>query len=311
MNLQAYALTVVLLYSIHALVATGVNLVAGYGGRLTLAHGAIFGAGAYAYALVTLAMPLGGWLVGLGLAIVIGAVLTLPLSLMERRLRGDFFVIATLALQALVLAAFKNWHTSGVPVGTWVNLTNGMAGIPGVPRPEWAASLAGLALLSVVVAALLVWACAILVGAPWGRLLRASRDDRLVAEGLGKPVLRVRMQAFALSGALAALGGGLYAAYASYVSPDVGSLDQSVMFLTMVLVGGAGTVRGPLIGAGVLLGIQEGLRLFRVAELLRDLSPVVPTSLTDANLQALVYGLLLLLLIRTRPQGIAGDRLAV
>lgn len=305
-----YGLTLLVSYSIYLTVAVGLNLVAGYCGRLTLAQGALYGVGAYVYALVALTgHPALSPYLGLAAAVSVGAVLSLALSLPERRLRGDFFIIASLALQSILLGALKNWQAPGEPVGTWRNLTNGTVGISGVPRPEpFGASLLPFAMLASAIALLAVLVVAALVHSPLGRLIRASRDDRLVAEGLGKPVLRARVQAFAVSGATAAAGGAVYAAYASYVSPDLGSIDVSVLFLSMVLIGGLGTMKGPVVGAAVVLMLEEGLRLLRIADFLKGkLAFLSQTTFTDANLQLLIYGLLLLLLLRVRPQGIAGD----
>lgn len=310
MNWANYGLTLVVSCSIYLIVGMGLNLLAGYCGRLTLAHGALYGAGAYAYSLISMAgtsvlLPYAGLLC----AIAVGATLSLALSLPERRLRGDFFIIASLALQVILYSAFENWQTPGAPVGSWRNLTNGTVGISGVPRPlPFAASLAGFALLAGVAAAATVLVVSALVRSPWGRLIRASRDDRLVAEGLGKPVFRARVQAFAVSGATAALGGAIYAAYASYVSPDLGSTNTSVLFLCMVLIGGLGSLPGPLVGALVLLTLEEGLRLLKVSDFLKsNVSFLSGGTFTDANLQLLAYGLLLVLLLRFRPYGIAGS----
>ncbi len=303
-----YSLTLVVVCSIYVIVAVGLNLVAGYCGRLTLAQGGVYGAGAYAYAIVANS----GWpmspYIGLVVAGCVGAILSLALSLPERRLRGDFFVIASLALQAILFAAFKNWQTPDEPIGTWRNLTNGTAGILGVLRPQlFGSGLAPFAIFTAATAAVTVIVVLVLVDSPWGRLIRASRDDRLVAEGLGKPVFRARVQAFAISGATAAFAGALYAAYAGYVSPDVGSIDVSVLFLSMVLIGGIGTLRGPLVGAALLLCIEEVLRLLKVADFLKR-APLFSTAMfTDANLQLLTYGLLLVFLLRFRPEGLVGD----
>jgi len=308
-----YALTLLVAFSIYVIVGAGLNLVAGYCGRLTLAHGALYGAGAYAYTLVSMAasttvLPYAGFIIAAGVSALLSVFLALP----ERRLRGDFFIIASLALQAILFSLFQNWHTPGEPVGSWQNLTNGTAGISGVPRPLLLdTSLAMFAMFASAAAFATVLVIRTLVQSPWGRLIRATRDDRLVAEGLGKGVLRARVEAFAIAGATAGLGGALYAAYARYVSPDLGSVNMSVLFLSMVLIGGLGTIKGPVVGAATLLALEEGVRLLRVSDTIRANLPFLAESgFTDANLQLLVYGVLLVVLLRFRPQGLAGDHLA-
>jgi branched-chain amino acid transport system permease protein len=130
---------------------------------------------------------------------------------------------------------------------------------------------------------------------PWGRLLKAVRDDRVVVAGLGKDPGRVEQKAFAISCALGAVAGVLYAGYASFVEPSAASLDHSILMLSMVLIGGAGTFQGAITGAAILILFPEVLRLVDI-----------PGPLA-ANVRLLVYGCLLIVLVHFRPQGIAGE----
>jgi branched-chain amino acid transport system permease protein len=120
------------------------------------------------------------------------------------------------------------------------------------------------------------------------------RDDELAVRGLGKPVHLLKLQAFAIACGSAGVAGALYAAYVRFVDPSLASVDQSILILSMVVVGGVGNFRGPLIGAAVLLAIPEVLRFVHIPQ----------SAIGEIRLVA--YGLLLVTLVHVRPQGIAG-----
>jgi branched-chain amino acid transport system permease protein len=120
------------------------------------------------------------------------------------------------------------------------------------------------------------------------------RDDELATRSLGKEVRWVKVQVFAVSCALAAVGGALYAAYVGYIDPSTASLDESILLLSFVLVGGVGNLRGPIVGAAVLIALPEVLRFV-----------ALPDSLA-AEVRLMVYGLLLVGMMHVRPQGLAG-----
>ncbi|MBV9126370.1 MAG: branched-chain amino acid ABC transporter permease, partial [Planctomycetes bacterium] len=221
-----YLLHLVIYLSIYAIVALSLNIVVGYCGRLTLAHAGYYAVGSYAYALV--ALKLGwGFLPALALAVGLAAVLSLAVSLPTWRLKGDFFVMVSLAVQTLIFSVIYNWTSADDEPGTWKNLTNGPFGLAGVPSPAIIGikfdTLSSMALLSLVLAGvcfLLGWA---LLHSPWGRVLQAMRDDELVARGLGKNVRLLKAEAFAVACGMAAVGGAIYASYVSYVDPSLAS----------------------------------------------------------------------------------------
>ncbi len=292
-----YFLHLLIYFDIYLIVALSLNLVVGYCGMLTLAHAGYYAIGAYAYAL--LALNLGWGFVPATLAgAAIAAILTLAVSLPSWRLKGDFFVLASLAVQALIFSALYNWSSAGAPLGSWKNLTNGPFGITGVPRPEifgWAPSgMLAFAIFATLVAASCAFVLARLKNSPWGRLLKAMREDELAARGLGKNTRMAKVHAFAISGAMVAVAGALYAGHVRYIDPSTASLDESILMLSMVIVGGLGNFRGPVVGAAVLLLLPEALRFLNLPDA------------QAANLRMLIYGLLLILMMHFRPQGIAG-----
>lgn len=293
-----YALHLLIYFNIFAILALSLNLVVGYCGLLTLAHAGYYAVGAYTYALLSQVAGLGFVPAAMG-SMVVPAVLSLAVSLPAWRFKGDFFVMISLAVQALFFSLLYNWSSAGAPVGSWRNLTNGPFGIAGISRPTILEyrfdSIGSMAALSFGLLALSALVFFRLKGSPWGRLLKAMRDDELAARGLGKNTRLAKVQAFSIACAFAGLAGAIYASYVSYIDPSSASLDESILMLSMLLVGGTGNFRGPLVGAAVLLAIPEILRF-----------AVIPDAIA-ANLRLLLYGLLIVVMAHVRPQGLAGE----
>jgi branched-chain amino acid transport system permease protein len=293
-----YLLHLLIYLSVYSIVALSLNMIVGYCGLLSLAHAGYFAVGAYAYALATLKL---GWglLPALGLGIGVAALLSLALSLSAWRFKGDFFVMVSLAVQTLLFSLFYNWSRPGTEPGTLANLTNGPFGLSGIPKPRLLFlelnSLPSIAALSLAVATVCGWVSWRLLASPWGRLLKAMRDDELALRSLGKNVRRMKIEVFAISSGMVAMAGALYAAYVGYVDPNNASLDESILMLSMVLVGGVANLRGPVTGALILLAIPELLRFAQIPDALA------------ANIRLMLYGLTLLLMMHFRPQGIAGE----
>lgn len=293
-----YVLHLLVYFNIYLIVALSLNLVVGYCGLLTLAHAGYYAVGGYAYALLSLQL---GWgflpaaLAGAGIA----AILSLAVSLSAWRLRGDFFVLGSLAVQTLIFSALYNWSSTDAPLGSWRNLTNGPFGITSIPRASilgWQiSSNVGFALFATAVAMLSSFILWRLKASPWGRLLLVMRDDELAARGLGKNTRFAKVQALAISCSLAAVAGALYAAHIRYLDPSSASLDESILMLSMVIVGGLGNFRGPVVGAAILLLLPELLRFLHLPDA------------QAANLRLLIYGALLVLMMHFRPQGVAGS----
>lgn len=294
---MTYLLHLVVYLSAYAVIALSLNLVVGYCGMLTLAHAGYVAIGGYAYAVLA---SVAGWgfIPATAIGALLAAVLSLAVSLPSWRLRGDFFVLASLAVQALIFSVLQNWANPQAPLGSWQNLTNGPYGIVGIPDPSilgWRAttptSIAILALVVATMSGVVLWR---LYTSPWARLLEAIRDDELAARAVGKNSRIVKVQAFAISAAFASVGGALYAAQVGYLDPSSASLGESVLMLTMVIIGGLGNFKGPLLGAAIVVLVPEALRFLRLPEG------------QAANVRVLIFGSLLVLAIHLRPQGIAG-----
>lgn len=282
-----YLYHLLIYFEIYAIVAMSLNLLIGYGGLLQVAHAAYYGIGAYAAALLWTKLGL-GFFPGLLAGALTAAALSLLVSLPAWRFKGDYFVMISIAVQTLLYAILYNW----------TDLTNGPFGISGISRPvivdysfvttgSISVLYGGLALALGMVMALLKWS-------PFGRALQAMRDDELAARSVGIPVDWLKLQAFALASAMVGIAGGLYAAYVSYIDPTSFSLNESILMLSMVIVGGTGNVRGPLVGAAVLILLPEALRFLHLPDAVA------------ANVRLLAYGLLLVAMMHLRPQGLAG-----
>ena len=293
-----YVFHLLIYFGIYAILAMGLNLVVGYCGLLTLAHAGYFAVGAYAYALGTLAWGLDS-ISSLLLAFAAGGVLSLLTSLPTWRLKGDYFVMASMAVQVLIYSTAYNWVTSDAPVGTLANLTNGPFGMAGISRPVLfgvkLSSLGLMALFSLAGAAVCMGVCSLLQASPWGRTLKCLRDDELAAKNLGKKVQLFKVQALSVACAFAAVAGAIYASYTSYIDPSLASMDQSILLLSMVFVGGMGNLKGPLAGAAILLLIPEVLRFMHIPDAVA------------AEIRVMLYGLMLVLIVRFKPEGVAGD----
>ena len=264
-----YICHIVIYGCVYSIVASSLNIVVGYCGRLTLAHAGYYAIGSYAYALATLKLGC-GFFPSVALGASVAAILSLAVSLPTWRLKGDFFVMVSLAVQVLIFSALYNWASPDVEPGTWANLTNGPFGLSGVPRPAIIGikfdTFSSMTLLSLATAGGCLLLCWTLLHSPWGRVLQAMRDDELAARALGKNVRLLKVEGFAVACGMAAVGGAIYASYISYVDPSIASLDQSILMLCMVIVGGAGNLRGPLAGAAILLAIPEILRFARLPD---------------------------------------------
>ncbi|HEY1013382.1 MAG TPA: branched-chain amino acid ABC transporter permease [Herpetosiphonaceae bacterium] len=294
----SYALYLVCLGLIYGIVALGLNLLVGYAGQISLGHAGFLAIGAYASALLTqrlgwpfwLALPAAGLL-----AAAVGGLLALP----ALRVSGPYLAVVTLGFGLTVpqLAVFADSLTGG---------SGGLREIPPAALPVWYDGTAGLYVfefasersfyyLALALTAALALLAARIVASKTGRALRALRDSELAAQAMGVSLARAKTLAFALSAFYAGVAGSLYAHLIRFISPESFTLVQSVEFLAMIVVGGLATIRGPLLGAALLLGLQEGLG--RIA------------FVHENQLLRIGFGVLLILATVSLPHGLAGLRL--
>ena len=282
-----YLLHILILASIYSVLALSLDLLVGHTGLLSLTHAVFFGFGAYSSALLAVHFGL-SFGVGVLAGMAAAALLSLFVSLPSLRLHDDYFVIGTFGFQMILFSVFNNW----------MEVTRGPLGIPGIPQPVifgWHVSshldflivAAGFAAIAYFV----VWR---ITSSPFGRVLHAIREDEVFAKASGKNTLCFKVTAFAVSAALAAMAGSLYAHYLTFIDPTSFTVMESILIISMVIIGGAGSLWGPLAGAIVLVTLPEALRFVGLP------------SAVAANLRQIIYGSLLVIMMMFRPRGLVG-----
>lgn len=283
-------LNVLISAGLVALAAQGWNLLGGYAGQLSFGHALFFGAGAYTSAILQVRFGVNAWL-GLLLGVALGAAAgTIVGALSFRaRLRGSYFALVTLAFAEVARILVNASDATGGAAGLLIRLQ------PGVGQLQFADRGHFLWLLTAAIAAVLALTAAIARGR-FGARLAAVRENEDAARALGVDVLRTKLAAIALSAAITALAGCLYAQTYLYLDPQIGfGTGISVEVLIACVLGGAGTVLGPLVGA---------LALHGVGELAKWALTGVPRPLPGLDLA--LFGALLILAVAFLPAGLIG-----
>lgn len=285
-----YALSLVVFLGIYMILAYALDMAMGHAGLLAFGIGAHYAVGAYVTSILSLHFGFSFWS-AIASAIVVTGLFGLASSLVLLRTRGDYFFLASLGLQIILLDLIGNLDA----------LTGGPHGLSGIPKPPSASSLplspaTQHAILYMLIAALSVWVMRRLLVRGFGNALRAARDDEIAASAFGKQTAWLKVRALALSAAFVGLAGALYAHYVSYIDPASFGFTESVYVLSMVVVGGVGQRLGPFIGACLLLLAPEALRFLNTS------------SGLDANLRALLYGALLVAFAFWKPGGVVGGK---
>jgi branched-chain amino acid transport system permease protein len=253
-----YFLHLFIVSAIFALLAIGLNLIVGYVGQLSLAHGAFFALGAYVSALLFIRLKWSMWL-GLPAAVIITGLIAFLLGWVILRTRGHRFVIITVAFAEIMKLVAVNW----------VDFTRGFMGLPGLQVPVLHIPGVGVIDLSpkdhfyyVALAAALIgfWVCYKLVRSDIGRAFVLVRENEVLAESLGISAFRYCMIAFVVGAAMAGAAGALYGSYIGFVSPDLFNFSYITIMLIMVILGGKGTLIGPVLGAVLFTFLPELLR---------------------------------------------------
>jgi branched-chain amino acid transport system ATP-binding protein/branched-chain amino acid transport system permease protein len=276
---NTYYLFVAMLIGITIVVATGLNILAGLSGQVSLGHAGLYALGAYTGAILATRLGLGFWL-ALPAAALVGAAVGAVLALASLRVSGPYLAMVTIAFGIIVEHGLIEWDA----------LTRGFGGIADIPRPRLGTLVLTLPFYYYIVG-LAVLASLLLARnlqrSPWGRALVAVRESEVAAESVGLNPYFVRTVAFTLSAGFAGVAGCLYAYLTGFVSPDSFTLQTSILFLLVVLFGGLGRVMGPVVGAVVLIVLPEALHRF-------------------AEYRLILYGGLLLGSVYFLPEGVVG-----
>jgi branched-chain amino acid transport system permease protein len=282
-----YLLHILVICGIYSILTLSLNLVVGYTGLVHLGHAAFYCIGAYISALLALNLGVSPWLgllAGACGAAVLGVVIGAP----SLRLKSDYLALATLGAGIIVYQIAKNW----------VSVTRGPMGLPGIPAfsilgfpldSTWSYLLLAIALTLVT-----IFVLQRLVTGAYGRVLKSIREDEIASEVLGKNTSLYKLQVFVVGAFFAGIAGSLYAHYITFIDPSSFTVMESITILLMVIFGGMGSIRGSVIGATTLVFFPEMLRFIGM-----------PSSIA-APMRQMIYGLLLVVLMIKRPQGLLG-----
>jgi branched-chain amino acid transport system permease protein len=283
-----YIIHILIMICIYSILGVSFNLILGYTGLIAMCHAAFFGIGAYVAALMSIHFEvnfLWGIVAGMAVAGIIGLLVALPAI----RVRDEYLIVTTLALLMIIYTVMMNW----------LDVTRGAAGLSGIPRPRLFgltfSSPAQFLPLTVIFGFLCLLISRRIVHSPFGRALKALREDEVAAQALGKNIASFKIRVFAIGGGLAAVAGGLLAHYTTYISPFYFTLTDSIFIFAVVIVGGTANLWGPVVGAFLLVSITEALRFM-------DISPLI-VGFT----RQMAYGLILVLFMCFRPQGLLGE----
>jgi branched-chain amino acid transport system permease protein len=286
---DAFLLDSLVLILVWGTSAAAWNVAGGYAGQISLGHSVFFGLGAYAAALLGARWGLSPWL-GLAVGAVVATATGLVIGYLSNRLRGPYFVLATIAVSQVLLIVGSRWRA----------FTAGSEGIPVPFRPGfWTLGIADKRVWVWIVLALAVLAYVVglyLERARRGYQLAAVREDEEAALSLGVPVRQLKVAAICVSAALTAACGALWAQYVGFVDPFyVFSIDLSIRFALAAIIGGLGTALGPFLGAALITTVETYLR-----------AQFGGIGAGLVGIYLIVYGCALILMARFAPQGLAG-----
>ena len=296
-----FAVTLGTIFGIWAILAVSLNLVVGYTGLLSVGHIGFFGIGAYAMAILTsdapyeqlrteaiptLALP---FFAALPVSVILAGLAAILVGVVFNRFRDDIYVLVSFGFAIIAFNVFLNWR----------GLTRGAFGIHDVQRPE----LLGLTLdgelgyLVFVLAFLvvIVFISWLIVTSSFGRVLTAIREDEQAVEVFGYRATHYKLAVWVISAMMAGLAGGLFASWITFVDPNSFILLESILLVSIVILGGLASIWGSILGAMAFVLLEEGMRFL----------PFIPTEHIGQARQA-VLGILLVVLMLFRPQGLLG-----
>lgn len=283
LELSRVQMRLLVMICLYSMLGMGLNVLTGYTGLVSLGHAGFYGIGAYVCALLQVKMGCNFWLALLA-AGIFSAFIGLLLGLPSLRLSGSYLSIVTLGFCEIVQMILKQWET----------VTNGNYGVRDIPKPRFfgiEATLAngGYLLIILTLTTLTGLACLAISKSNTGRAFHAIKDDELAATMMGINTSRYKIISFVISAFITGLAGGFYSVVNGYIEPTNFVFNTSILILSVVIVGGLGTIRGMIFGAALL-----------------QLFPEVFRNLNEWRF--VVYGLLLVLMMRFRPQGALGWR---
>lgn len=280
-------LHIIFVCEIYIILTLSANLVSGYTGLLSFANAAFYGISAYITALIMKSYGLNYFFV-LPIAMFFNVVVSLLITYFSIKLRNLYFIIATIAFQIIIFGILYNWE----------NVTGGSDGIRDIPKIEILGNTLNSTLPYTIIGGFFM---VLVIGfflsfrkTPFIRLLECIRDHELETISLGKNINYSKFICISISSAFMAISGSLYAVYNNFIDAKSFTLDESILIVSMILIGGTGNVIGPVFGAVFFVLLPEIIRLF----------PIETSQ--GASIQMIIYGLIMILVVRFRPNGLFG-----
>ena len=296
-----FAITVGTVFAIWAILAVSLNLVVGFTGLLSVGHIGFFGVGAYATAILTSdpayeqlrteAIPTFAWpfFAALPVSVVLSGLVAIVVGVVFNRFRDDIYVLVSFGFAIIAFNVFLNWRS----------LTRGAFGIHQIAKPgiggwvfDGELEFLFLCLIALALVMLVAW---LIVTSSFGRVLTAIREDEQAIEVFGYRATHYKLAVWVISAMMAGLAGGLFSSWTTFIDPNSFILLESILLVAIVILGGLATIWGSLLGAMAFVLLEEGMRFL----------PFVPTEFTGQARQV-VLGVLLVLLMLFRPQGLVG-----
>ncbi len=296
-----FAITIGTVFAIWAILSVSLNLVVGFTGLLSVGHVGFFGVGAYAMAILTSdpayeqlrteAIPTFGlpFFAALPVSVVLAGIVAVIVGVVFNRFRDDIYVLVSFGFAIIAFNVFLNWR----------ELTRGAFGIHEIARPSFGGWVLDgeleFLLMVLVFLALVVLISWLIVTSSFGRVLTAIREDEQAIEVFGYRVTHFKLAVWVISAMMAGLAGGLFSSWTSFIDPNSFILLESILLVSIVILGGLASIWGSLLGAMAFVLLEEGMRFL----------PFMPVEFIGQARQV-VLGILLVLLMLFRPQGLVG-----
>jgi branched-chain amino acid transport system permease protein len=283
-----YLVHLAILICIYGILGLSLNLIVGYAGLLSITQAAFYGIGAYVTAILLTTTGM-NFFVALILGMVITAVLSLAIGFVLSKFKDDYYALGSFGFNVIIYSVFLNWQS----------LTRGPLGIPGIPRPSlfgfsFSDNLSFL-ILAIVLGLLVYGVCVFVTRSSFGRVLKAIREDEEAIRVYGYHTLWYKLAIFVIGAVLASIAGALFASYITFIDPSTFTLNESIFLLAIVILGGLANNKGAVLGAVCLILLPEILRFVGF-----------PSDIA-AQMRQVVYGVILIVLMLYRPQGLIGE----
>lgn len=277
-----------ILFAIYSILGLSLNLLVGYAGLLSVTHAAFYGIGAYTTAILMTRIGM-NFFTSMVVGVIVTILISLFIGVVLSKFKGDYYALVTLGFNTIVFSIFLNWQS----------LTGGPLGIPGIPKPELFgisfANTTNFLILTLIIFALVFFISRYIANSSFGRVLKAIREDETAISVFGYNTINFKLAVFVITGALAAIAGSLFASYITFVDPSSFQILESTFILAIIILGGLANLQGSILGALFLILLPEALRFV-------GLPPHIA-----AQMRQVIYGVILILFMLYRPQGLKGE----